>query len=746
MNSVKSNSICYFFILLFLVSCNQSKDGDYISFEGINAGSEHARFVGNKTCVNCHKAEYNDWKNSHHAKAMMVANSKSVVGDFNNKELRRNGQTHRMYKKGNAFFVSTDGEDGKMKEYQIKYTFGFTPIQQYLVSIGKGKLQTLALTWDDIKKEWFYMSDEVYKGQSVNHENWLHWTNQSQNWNGMCAECHSTNLKKNYDFKKDVYKTTWSEINVSCEACHGPASKHLEWTKDKEEEVANLGFVKNLNPKSNAAFVDNCARCHSRRSVFEDFHYSGESIYDQMIPSTVASPNYHDDGQIKEEDYIYGSFLQSKMYQKGIKCNDCHNVHSAKKKFEGNKLCLQCHQTSKYNTESHHHHKNESKGALCVNCHMPGQFYMGRDFRRDHSFRVPRPDVSKAIGSPNACNQCHTDQSVDWAVSKTSAWYGKPKNSHYGVVFHQSSQMGIEGLQGLKKIIFDNKTAMIVRITAIDLLQRNYPDQSQAILNSLLNHKNPALRFQSVYNSNVEPENANQFLVLLKDSVKAIRSDAAMKLSRNPSYVSEEYKKDYDRSLKEYLSIINYNIDFPDAKLTMADYYHSVKEYKKAEEFYKKAIKQDNQLFTAQINLAYLYNATNRIPEAILVFDNYLKKNPNDFQVFQAVGLLLGESGDYKKAAVYLEKAKSGIAQNERIVLNLAKIYAYTGEKEKAERYFVSLVSQYPSNSEYYMALFEFYTQQKNYPKAKNIALLLLQKFPQIPERKQIEYYISTGS
>jgi tetratricopeptide (TPR) repeat protein len=371
---------------------------------------------------------------------------------------------------------------------------------------------------------------------------------------------------------------------------------------------------------------------------------------------------------------------------------------------------------------------------------------MGRDFRRDHSFRVPRPDVSKAIGSPNACNQCHTDQSVDWAVSKTSAWYGKPKKSHYGVVFHQSNQMSIEGLQGLKKVIFDNKTALIVRITAIDLLQRNYPDQSQAILNSLLNHKNTALRFQSVYNSNVEPENANQFLILLKDPIKAIRSDAAMKLSRNPSYVSEEYKEDYDKSLKEYLSIINYNIDFPDAKLTMADYYHSVKDYKKAEEFYKKAIKQDNQLFAAQINLAYLYNATNRIPEAILVFDNYLKKNPYDFQVFQVVGLLLGESGDYKKAAIYLEKAKIGIAQNERIVLNLAKIYAYLGEKEKAERYFASLVSQYPTNSEYYLALFEFYTQQKNYPKAKNIALSILQKFPQIPERKQIEYYINTGS
>jgi hypothetical protein len=288
---------------------------------------------------------------------MMEVNDSSVLGDFNNAKLVRNGLTHKMYKKNNAFYVLTDGPNGTMEEFEVKYTFGYHPIQQYLVEFDQGRLQVLSLTWDVVKKEWYYMSDEVYKNLSINHGNWLHWTNQSYNWNSMCAECHTTNLKKNYDPATDSYKTTWSQLSVNCEACHGPAEYHLKWSANKEMDIANYGFVKSLKKSDNKSQLESCARCHSRRSIFDDYNYKWEQLHEQMAIGTIGAPNYHSDGQIKEEDFEIGSYMQSKMHEKGVKCSDCHNVHSGQVKFQDNRLCAQCHLPEQYDSEKHHHHQ-----------------------------------------------------------------------------------------------------------------------------------------------------------------------------------------------------------------------------------------------------------------------------------------------------------------------------------------------------------------------------------------------------
>ena len=392
-------------------------------------------YVGRNTCIECHQVEYNDWKGSDHDLAMDYATDSTVLGDFNNATLIRNNQTHKFYKKGNKFFVYTDGEDGKMHEYEVKYVFGYSPLQQYLVEFEGGRLQTLALTWNTIEKNWYYMPDAVYQDEDVDHTNWLHWTNQAQNWNSMCADCHSTNLKKGYDPHTDTYHTTWFEINVSCEACHGPASEHLAWANLPEyarKNIKNTGLVIQTSGINNKQYVDNCARCHSRRNTLGDFDPHTNNIYNHMIPLLPVEPNYYIDGQIKNEDYVYGSFTHSRMFMNDVKCNDCHNVHSGKLLFEDNALCLQCHKADDYDTKSHTFHKGFGEsgeavisdagikfevgsGTLCINCHMHGQNYMGVDYRRDHSFRIPRPDLSTKNGTPNACIQCHKDTSNQWA-------------------------------------------------------------------------------------------------------------------------------------------------------------------------------------------------------------------------------------------------------------------------------------------------------------------------------------------
>ncbi|MEZ5198834.1 MAG: multiheme c-type cytochrome [Bacteroidales bacterium] len=356
------------------------------------------QFVGKETCIDCHKVEYDLWTGSDHDLAMDFANDTSVAGNFDNAEFEYGGQVHKFYKRNNRYFVYTDGPDGKMQEFEVKYTFGVHPLQQYLIEFPGGRLQTLALTWDTISKSWYHMADAVYSDEIVDHTNWLHWTNQAQNWNGMCADCHSTNLKKGFDLDTKTFNTTWSEIDVSCEACHGPSSEHIKWAHLPEMARplnTNTGLVVQTSNIDNRRYVDLCARCHTRRSSLKDYDFDWTDLLDHMIPELPRVPMYYSDGQILEEDYVFGSFTQSRMYMEDVKCNDCHNVHSGKLIVNGNDLCLQCHRSDVYDTYNHHFHKysgtgsikviNEfgeesrvGEGAQCINCHMPGRYYMER--------------------------------------------------------------------------------------------------------------------------------------------------------------------------------------------------------------------------------------------------------------------------------------------------------------------------------------------------------------------------------
>ena len=734
------------FFLLFLIvvgfsSCKKSSE--YVAIVDIN--NAQAAFVGNQTCVGCHSKEFKDWEHSHHAKAMMEVNDSSVLGDFNNVQLVRNGLTHKMFKKKDSFYVITDGPNGTMEEFEIKYTFGYHPIQQYLVELDQGRLQVLSLTWDVVKKEWYYMSDEVYKNLSIDHGNWLHWTNQAYNWNSMCAECHTTNLKKNYNPTTDSYQTTWSQLSVNCEACHGPAEYHLKWSANKEMDIANYGFVKSLKKSDNKAQLESCARCHSRRSIFDDYNYKWEQLHEQMAIGTIGAPNYHPDGQIKEEDFEVGSYMQSKMHEKGVKCSNCHNVHSGKVKFQDNRLCTQCHLPNQYDTEKHHHHQKNQSGSLCIDCHMPGNYFMGRHFRRDHSLRIPRPDISKVTNAPNACNQCHKDKTTDWAIEKTTAWYGLKNKDHFGFTFHKASQGDFSALEELYTIINDEKKPMIVRQTAMDVLRTNYPEQSQSILNPFLSNKATELRYQSVFNSRVDETNASQILNLLNDPIKGIRTTAAIKIAEDKRFLTATYQSDYNKAIKEYVAILTYNSDFPDAKLNLGNYYYSQNNPQKAAEYYLKTIHQDKELTQAYYNLAYLYNETNKKSDAVAVLESYLQKNPKDTRAYYDVGLLVAEYGDYPTAIVYLEKAKNYTSPNDRVLLNLAKIYAFLGAKNKAESYFEELVQKYPDTQEYYVELFQFYIQNKNTEKAKQTAVKLLQRFPNFAERKALEDFVKSS-
>ncbi|HEU4418387.1 MAG TPA: cytochrome c3 family protein, partial [Planctomycetota bacterium] len=409
-----------------------------------------AGYVGRGVCAGCHAAETAAFAGSHHDLAMQVPARDTVLGDFDNATFTHFDVTSTFSKNGEQFVVRTDGPDGALHDYPVAYVFGVLPLQQYLLDIGNGRLQALGIAWDSRPKDqggqrWFHLhaTERLPAGDE------LHWTGIQQNWNFMCAECHSTNLRRGYDATNDRYHTTWSELDTSCEACHGPASNHVAWAKGERGFAAfgdqpgrglvvafderrgvvwvrdeKTGVPKRSRPRAAQKELDTCARCHSRRTVFSEDFVPGRPLLDTHWPELLTAPLYHADGQMQDEVYNYQSFLQSRMAQHGVTCSDCHEPHTGGLRVPGNALCLQCHE-ARFDTKQHHFHQEGTAAAACVACHAPTVTYMGVDARHDHSFKVPRPDLAARFGVPDACTGCHRDQKPEWAGARLQQWYGR---------------------------------------------------------------------------------------------------------------------------------------------------------------------------------------------------------------------------------------------------------------------------------------------------------------------------------
>jgi tetratricopeptide (TPR) repeat protein len=718
-------------------------------------------YTGRSSCIECHKKEDDLWAGSHHDLAMDSATAATVLGDFDNYEYRHNGQIHRMFRKEGKFFINTNGPDGKFADFQVAYTFGYTPLQQYLVPFEGGKLQCLPIAWDTEKKKWFHLGDTVYKGQDIKPDNWLYWTNQAQNWNGMCADCHSTNLKKNYNPSTNTFNTTWSEIDVSCEACHGPASEHIEWAKLPEGSRpadVNTGLVVRTRNLDNKELLNVCARCHSRRAIMGDYDNNNDDLLNYMIPQLITTPLYHADGQILEEDYEYASFTQSRMFEKGVKCSDCHDSHSVRTLKTDNELCMKCHRPDIYNTPSHHFHKmpdpngrhliNRGKpeyvqgtGAQCVNCHMVGQFYMGNDYRRDHSFRNPRPDLTISIGTPNACNDCHKDKTVAWSQGYIEKWYGSRKRPHYGETFAAANRRDPKAVPELILYAGNELFPLMVRATAVSLLA-NYDDTlAKKAIEKALSDPASLVRHSAI--NGYQPENVKSYekimLPLLNDPVRGIRNEAAIKLSEVPEdQLSVPARKARKAALEEYTNVNLYVSDFPGGRYNLGIMYANAGEFEKAAEFYRAALKTDNLFYMAKVNLATVYNQQGKNDEAEKLLREVLIENPQIYDVNYSLALLLAEKGNIPESRKFFLKSAELMPERPRILYNLALFENSQGNVIPAEEYLLKALKKEPDNYDFLYAVCTFYLEHKQNIKAQEYARQLADKFPDNPIGKQL--------
>ena len=712
--------------------------------------SSTAGFVGSHKCAECHKSEHDKWQGSHHDLAMDEANEKTVLGNFDNAVFKHFDVISRFYRKDGRFFVNTRGLQGKLGDYEVKYVFGAYPLQQYLIPFPNGRLQCLPFAWDVKGKKWYHLYPEA----PLDPDDWLYWTNAGQNWNGMCAECHSTNLKKNFDLETNSYRTTWSEIDVSCEACHGPGSRHVQWAEMPDMArplTENYELVVKASGITSREQVELCAPCHSRRAILGDYTHAEADLMDSMLPTLLTEELYFADGQILEEVYVYGSFTQSKMYEREVRCSDCHDVHSIRTIKKGNDLCLQCHRAAVYDTKEHHFHKKKGEkgepvksadgrlihevgsGAECVQCHMPGRYYMGIDYRLDHSIRIPRPDLSIRLGTPNACNRCHWDKTAGWADESITKWYGPGRRAHYGTIIDAGRKQLPGADRDLIRLAADPLYPVIVRATALSLL-RTYPlPETGPAYQTALVDTEALIRRTAVDHLNLSDteRQATLLTATLYDPVKAVRLEAARRLSEisNPQ-LDDSQDNVYQAALLDYRNSMNYSGDFAFGRYNLGNLCLNLKNAEKAVENYQAAIRIDDQFFPAKVNLAMLYNQMGRNDEAEELLREVVASQPELFEVQYSLGLLLAEKKQYVAAARFLAAAAEGMPNHARVHYNLGVLLDFLQRDPAAKSALLRALQLEPLNMQFLNAMAEFYLKRQHYRETKKIAERMIAAYP----------------
>jgi predicted CXXCH cytochrome family protein len=700
---------------------------------------------------------------------MQPARADTVLAKFDNENFTHAGITSTFFQRDGKYFVNIDGPDGKLHDYEIKYTFGVRPLQQYLIELSNGRIQALSIAWDARPKEqggqrWFHL----YPKEGIKHDDELHWTRPAHNWNFMCADCHSTELRKNYDPSTDRFKTEWKEISIGCEACHGPGSDHVIWAKGRipplqkggkggfessPEIPLNPPFSKGENKLTvkfderrgvtwnhNAATgnaarsqarttereIDVCAQCHARRGQIGEGYAPGKPFLDYYRPAFLTSPLYHADGQQRDEVYTWASFLQSKMYAQGVTCSDCHEPHSGKLRAQGNAVCASCHSADKYDAPGHHHHKAGSTGAACVACHMPATTYMIVDPRRDHSLRVPRPDLSAQFGTPNACNSCHADRDARWAAARVKQWTGREPQGYqrFAAAFAAADAGAFDSQAQLRAVAADASHPAIARATAVAQLNAAQGATAGDVVGAGARDANPLVRLAALQSLGNAPVDARARLAapLLADPLRAIRIEAASVLAPvPPDQLTAEQRASFERAGAEYIASQKYNADRAEARVNLGAFYANLGDAAKAEAEFKAALVLDAQFVPAYVNLADLYRPTQRDHEGERILRDGLQRAPRNAMLHHALGLALVrlkrtdaalseleratvlEPGNARYAYVYavalhssgnpdaaikrLEKTLAAHPRDRDVLEALAGFHSSKGEKAAAEKY-----------------------------------------------------------
>ena len=733
------------------------------------------------------------WRGSHHDLAMQPASETSVLGAFDGRHVRHHGIASKFFRRDGDYWVETDGPDGKLQAYPVAYVFGVHPLQQYLLALPGGRLQAFSIAWDSRPvasggQRWFHLSgssdsrsgaatDDCYMAEGdpglratpkvttmerchataqVGARDPMHWTGSYYNWNSRCAECHSTNLSKRYDPNSGTYTTTWSGINVGCEACHGPGERHMALADaGRLRDVANAGLDVHLrdagawrfvagetiaqrsSPAEKPRQVETCARCHARRTSLSEYRH-GADLLDTHLPALLEEGLYYVDGQTREEVYVYASFVQSKMYQAGVTCSNCHEPHGLALRAPGNAVCAQFHLPAAYDNTAHHHHAAGSPGAACVNCHMPATTYMSVDPRRDHSLRIPRPDLSAIAGTPNACNGCHQERSFAWATDALEKWgirFGDA-GSHPARALQRARQGDARAARALRAIAMDDDTPAIWRATATAELARFPSRQVVESAALLLTSDDAMLRLGAVRAIKFLPwpQRLRMLEPHLRDPTTAVRMELARVLADVPqARVEERVAVALAALFDEYLQSLARHADMPESLSQQGDFLAARRLYERAEKAYRQALESDPQHVPALLNLADLYRVLERDVEARTVLATAIASASAQAAPHHALGLLETRAGNQQVALRHLERAAALETEGIRYRYVYAIALHDRGDARAALEVLRSLLDAAPGNPDVLLALVNYSRNSDRIEDARRYANELRKLFPGDP-------------
>ena len=638
----------------------------------------NARYVGGAACVSCHAEEATAWATSQHAGAMKHAADSSVLGNFNNTSFNDGRVTTRFSRRDGKFIVNTEGPDGKLHDYEVKYTFGLYPLQQYLIDIDNGRIQSLTIAWDSREKaaggqRWFslYPGEKILPGESI------HWTGRDQNWNFMCAECHSTNVKKNFDPTQPRFTTSWGDINVNCEACHGAGSGHVEWagkagrrgrrgsgeggTRDRWgwwsssmsahgvtwpiDSATGIGV--RSSPRRTDKEIETCGLCHARRAQLRDGYVPGHSLGTTEQVALLEPGLFWPDGQMRDEVYNYAPFLQSKMYRQGVTCSDCHDpAYAAAARAGVAGVPALSREGASTRVRQHDHHPAGTAKVDCVSCHMPAATFMVIDSRHDHSFRVPRPEQTVRFGVPNTCNQCHREQSPQWAADQVAKWYGHAPEGYqrYAQALYDSERHLPGSLARLTGLAGDTLQPAIARATAVSRLAGYQSPSAISAAEAVVADRNPLLRAAAVTAlENVEP--AERVRLLAPQAVR-LRSWPYGSMRRAPWRALEQQLPDsakaaFATALQEYIDVQMFNADRPESWTNLATVYAMRGDRARAADAFSRAIALDSSFVPAWVNLADFLRASGDEAGAGAALRDGLRHSPDNASLHYSLGLTL---------------------------------------------------------------------------------------------------------
>ncbi len=607
-----------------------------------------ARPVGRAVCGECHAKELRLWQGSHHDRAMEEPSEASVLGNFSDAKLDHEATVSSFDRRNGKFVVRTEGADGASHDLPVAYTFGVEPLQQYLVAARGGRFQALTVAWDSRPaseggRRWFSLDPE---GELVTPGDPLHWTGARLNWNTMCAECHSTDLEKRYRPDTDTFETGFGEIDVSCEACHGPGSRHVAWARGDLRPVEGKGLVvalaragsfdPTLDPATGTARggsdpstlrratqIDACGRCHSRRTPITERYEYGRPLLAGHDLALLDENLYHPDGQVADEVFEVGSFLESKMYRHGVVCSDCHEPHAGALRATGDALCTRCHDAGRFAQTSHHHHDPGSEGARCVECHMPAKTYMKVDVRRDHSLRIPRPDLSTKLGVPNPCAGCHEAKPARWAARAIESWTGRTPGAHWGEAIAAGRRGAADAPVRLARAIDDPAVPGIARATALGLLARQAgadPSEIERRVAVAVGEADPLLRRAAATAAEALDGETLWRLVspLLSDEVTGVRIEAVrviapLVLERTRSgLLTIEDRRIFEAAAEDFRAAHRANAERPESPLNLGWLAAQLGDLESAERAFRRAVQLDPGFLAARLNLAEILRRKSR--------------------------------------------------------------------------------------------------------------------------------------